>query len=80
MRELDQFGEIAYDTDQLEPDWFEKAGDRAAVLCAIDPFQVREPANLHPKNWEPLRIELQKIWRRATGETQAVLIVEEQQS
>jgi hypothetical protein len=34
------------------------------------------PERLPPKLWEPLRQQLQRIYREATGETQATLFVE----
>jgi hypothetical protein len=62
----------------LEDGWLQKQFDRAAVMCAIDPYHLRPPAELDPKYWEPLRIKLQEIWRRSTGEQHAILHVENQ--
>jgi hypothetical protein len=58
--------------------WVKSEGDRCIVERAIDPHHFRPPAELAPKYWEPLRIRLQEIYRRATGETQATITVENQ--
>ena len=54
--------------------------DHAWVSLARRPEGLRGGADikpLPPRLWEMLRQELQAEYRRATGETQAVLIVED---
>lgn len=55
----------------------QKMNDDLSIATTIKPSRSGSPADyLPPRLWEPLRIELQRIYRRATGEEFAVLKVE----
>lgn len=55
----------------------QKMHDDLSIATAIKPGRSGSPTDrLPPRLWEPLRIELQNIYRRATGEEFAVLKVE----
>lgn len=56
-------------------------GDRAAIHCAIRDFgrfRGNPSDRLPPRLWEDFRVELQRIYRAATGEEFAVLKIEGQ--
>ena len=57
----------------------QKEYDRCRLSLAISGINAmtgKVPERLPPELWEPLRLELQKIYRRATGETFATITVE----
>lgn len=49
-----------------------KTLNEAAVSCCFHPWQRRR---LEPHLWEALRIRMQEIYRRSTGEADAVLTI-----
>ena len=53
----------------------EGMADRASVGITADGRSLSS-GYLHPRLWEALRLELQTRYRRATGETMAVIAIE----
>lgn len=54
--------------------------DRAMVDVAVSPVWHEKMDRLPPRLWEDLRVKLQGIYRRATGEEFAVLRVDQAES
>lgn len=55
---------------------FNRIGDQACVSVAAGHACSWQGNLLEPRLWEALRIELQRRYRRSTGETQAVLTID----
>lgn len=51
-------------------------GRDASVQIACHPAYLHDGQRLEPAQWEALRVEMQKRYRRATGEEFAVLTVD----
>lgn len=56
-------------------EWLRDNHDDIRVSLAIKGNFDKLP--LEPRLWEPLRVELQRIYRRATGEPHATLVLQE---
>lgn len=69
---------IRIGTDKMEWTWehIQRIGDEASVkLSADDDYGTGSRDRLKPELWEALRLELQRRYRRATGEEFAVLTI-----
>lgn len=60
----------------MTPDEFKKIGEASCVSNAAGHDCLWQGRFLEPQLWEALRIELQRRFRRSTGETMAVLSIE----
>lgn len=60
----------------MTPEEFWKIGEGAAVSNAAGHDCLWRGVSLDPALWEALRIEMQRRYRRSTGEIQAVLTIE----
>lgn len=54
---------------------FKRIGERACVSVAAGHDAHWKGGYLDPSLWEDLRIELQRRYRRSTGETHAILTI-----
>lgn len=61
-----------------KPGWLAKTLDDALVSFGAGQHKLRDGEYLPPRLWEALRLELQRRYRLATGEEQAVLRVEQE--
>jgi hypothetical protein len=60
----------------MTPEDFERIGNQALVSLAAGHDCMWQGDLLEPHLWEALRLELQRRYRRSTGETMAVLTIE----
>ncbi len=60
----------------MTPEEFESIGNQACVSVAAGHACMWQGELLEPHLWEALRAELQRRYRRSTGETMAVLTIE----
>lgn len=63
-------------SDRMTMEKLMEIGDDACVQIAARPTYLSGNERLEPRLWDALRLELQKRYRKATGEEFAVLIID----